>query len=53
LSSTRADVATYKIALALCLMNFAEQGKTPVSMNELAQAFFQEHCQRLGPNKAM
>lgn len=42
-----ANVATYKIAFAICLMRFAEQGKTQVTMNELAQAFFHEYRQRL------
>lgn len=42
-----ANVATYKIALAICLMRFAEQDKTQVTMNELAQAFFQAYRQRL------
>ena len=42
-----ANVATYKIALAICLMRFAEQGKTQVPMNELAQAFSHEYRQHL------
>lgn len=45
------NVATYKIALALCLMDFARQEKTHVSMNELAQAFFHAYRQRPGPSK--
>lgn len=37
-------VATYKVALAACLISFAEAGTTRVTMSELAAAFF--HCYR-------
>jgi hypothetical protein len=39
--------ATYKIELALWMMDFAEQGTTQVTMNGLAQAFFHRYRQRL------
>jgi HNH endonuclease len=39
--------ATYKIALATCLIDFAQQGKTYVSMSELAQSFFHVYRERL------
>jgi len=42
-----ANVATYKIALAACLIEFAGQGRTQVSMTDLAQAFFQRYRDRL------
>ena len=42
-----ANVASHKIAQALCLMDLAKYGKTQVTMNELAQAFFHEYRQRL------
>jgi hypothetical protein len=42
-----ANVATYKIALGICLMELAEQGKTQVTMNELARTFFHHYRQRL------
>lgn len=45
------NVATYKVALASCLIEFAEQGKTHVSMVELAAAFFHRYQQRLVSGK--
>lgn len=41
------NVATYKIALAKCLYNFTKEGKTSVSMNELAREFFFQYKTRL------
>lgn len=41
------NVATYKIALAACLIEFAEAGATHVSMDELAVAFFHRYRERL------
>jgi len=46
-----ANVATYKIALAACLIKFAEHGKTHVSMTELAQDFFHRYRDRLASGK--
>lgn len=48
------NVATYKIALAHCLMDFAVHGKTHMTINDLAQAFFHAYRQRLAkacPNR--
>jgi hypothetical protein len=45
------NTATYKIALAHCLIEFAEQGKTRVSMEELAEAFFDVYDERLQNGK--
>jgi 5-methylcytosine-specific restriction endonuclease McrA len=41
------NVATYKIALAACLIAFAKADATNVSLHELAAAFFQRYCERL------
>lgn len=41
------NVATYKLALADCLIAFAEQRMTHVSRHELAQAFFVRYRDRL------
>lgn len=41
------NVATYKVALAGCLIEFAEAGVTHVTMNELAAAFFRRYRERL------
>jgi 5-methylcytosine-specific restriction endonuclease McrA len=41
------NVATYKIALAACLIEFAEAGATHISMNELAASFFRRYLERL------
>jgi 5-methylcytosine-specific restriction endonuclease McrA len=41
------NVATYKVALADCLIAFARDRKTHVAMPELAEAFFQRYVDRL------
>lgn len=41
------NVATYKIALSNCLLDFAREGQTDVSMHELARAFFRQYRERL------
>lgn len=41
------NVATYKIALARCLHGFVADGKTRVTMHELAAAFFALYLDRL------
>jgi 5-methylcytosine-specific restriction endonuclease McrA len=41
------NVATYKIALATCLIGFAEAGTAQVTMHELAIAFFAQYRERL------
>src|SRR5262249_12448911 len=41
------NVATYKIALASCLITFAEAAETHMSLHELAAAFFRQYRQRL------
>lgn len=45
------NVATYKMALAMCLIEFAQQDKTTVSMRELAQSFFNQYLKRLDNGK--
>lgn len=42
--------ATYKIALGKCLLNFAEQGLTHVSWEELSRQYFDEYVKRLTIN---
>lgn len=41
------NVTTYKLALADCLIVFAQRGVTHVSLQDLAQAFFQRYHDRL------
>jgi hypothetical protein len=41
------NVATYKIALATCLMAFARERKTHLTLSELADAFFRRYLDRL------
>ena len=41
------NTATYKIAMAKTLLNFAKADQTVIQWNDLAQAFFQEYRDRL------
>lgn len=41
------NTATYKVALATCLLSYSDQGKTFVSMDELANDFFDIYLARL------
>lgn len=45
------NAATYKIALGHCLIDLSNQGKTNVTMNELAVVFFDLYHERLKNNK--
>jgi 5-methylcytosine-specific restriction endonuclease McrA len=45
------NAATYKIALGRCLIGFAEQGKSHIVMQELAEAFFNIYLDRLKEGK--
>lgn len=45
------NTATYKIALARCLFQFAQAGKTGVLIPELAEAFFDVYQARLEQNR--
>lgn len=45
------NTATYKIALAQCLTQFVSQERTSVSMQELAEAFFDLYSARLQNKK--
>lgn len=45
------NTATYKIALGQCLVGFARQGKTTVTMHELAEEFFTLYLERLRTGK--
>ncbi|NLA59249.1 MAG: HNH endonuclease [Firmicutes bacterium] len=45
------NTATYKLALGQCLVNFTTQGKTRVSMSELAEEFFDIYKDRLENGK--
>jgi len=45
------NTATYKIALAQCLIQFVSREKTSVSMQELAEAFFDLYTSRLQNGK--
>jgi len=41
------NAATYKMALAKCLLNFAKYPKTVISWGELAEAFYSQYKHRL------
>ncbi|MCH2524978.1 MAG: HNH endonuclease, partial [Dehalococcoidia bacterium] len=41
------NAATYKMALAKCLLSFAKNAKTVISWGELAEAFYFQYKQRL------
>ena len=41
------NAATYKMALAKCLLTFARHSKTVVSWDELAESFYSQYKQRL------
>lgn len=45
------NTATYKIALAQCLISFSEQGLTKVTMPQMAEAFFDIYLKRLENGK--
>lgn len=45
------NTATYKLALANCLMQYATQGKTTVPLDELAKDFFDIYLARLENGK--
>ena len=42
--------ATYKMALARCLLGFANDRKTTISWDELARSFYWQYSQRLSKN---
>ena len=41
------NVASYKFALAKTLVEFAEQGKTQLSLEELSEPFARHNCEHL------
>jgi hypothetical protein len=45
------NTATYKIALGSCLLDFAANGRSQVSMHDLAEAFFDTYRARLETDK--